>query len=88
MVRLTDWSHAEHTRDYRTMNEHARVAVRCRDGYVVLMNMACEYNPVPRALRATREDILRHVMEHAAKELALIALEREDGHTESTAQAS
>ena len=88
MARLTDWLHAEFGQDFRTMDEHARVAARCRDGYVVLMNMRCEYNPAPRALHATREEILRHVMENAAKELALIALEREDGHTESTAQAS
>lgn len=88
MSRLTGWAHAEFGCDIRTMDESARIAVRCRDGYVTLMNMRCEYSPVPQSLWAKKEDILRHVMENAAKELALIALEREDGHTEGTAQAS
>lgn len=81
MARRNDWLHIEMSSDVYTGFEVARAYFRCRDGYVKLLDLRTGYNPVNQVLDVSREDAYRQIMELAAKELAIIALEREDGHT-------
>jgi hypothetical protein len=88
MAKLNDWVYSEVGYSARYFDNVARIAVRCSDGYVAVMELDTEFNAIGQCLYAKKEDVLRHIMESAAKQLALIALEREDGHTPGTKKTS
>lgn len=81
MAKLNEWVYSEVGFSARHIDNVARIVVRCSDGYAVVMELESSYNAIGQCLYAKKEDVLRHIMESAAKQLALIALEREDGHS-------
>lgn len=88
MAKLNEWIYSEVGYSARYVDNVARIVVRCSDGYAAVMELETHYNVVGQCLYASKEEVYRHIMESAAKQLALIALEREDGHTPGTKKTS